>query len=77
MESDDRSQSLSEQNGVAAHIAKVEVRAKQLAVTIKAIKPSPNHDRELAQHNDAGTMLDQGEIILIPGPSRRCASSET
>jgi DNA-binding CsgD family transcriptional regulator len=33
---------------------------------MKMIEPSPDHDRELAHHDDAGTMLDQGEIILIP-----------
>jgi DNA invertase Pin-like site-specific DNA recombinase len=63
MESGECSRSLSEQNAVAAHIAKVEVRAKHLAVTIKAIEPTPDHDRELPQ---AGTALDQGEVILIP-----------
>ena len=66
MESGDRSPSPSEQNTVATHVAKVEVRAKQLAVTMKAIEPTPNHDRELAQHDDASTTLDQGEVILIP-----------
>lgn len=57
--------SLGEQHAIAAHIAKVEVRAKHLAVTMKAIEP-PNHDFELAHHDDAGTMSDQGEILLIP-----------
>ncbi|MEH6952552.1 recombinase family protein [Nitrobacter sp. NHB1] len=66
MESDDRSQLLSEQNAVSTHVAKIEVRAKRLAVTLKAIEPTPDHDRELAQHDDAGTTLDQGEVILIP-----------
>jgi site-specific DNA recombinase len=66
MESGEWPQSPSEQNPVAAHIAKVEVRAKHLAVTIKAIEPTPNHDRELAPYDDAGTMLGQGEVILIP-----------
>lgn len=61
-----RSGSLGEQHAIAAHIAKVEVRAKHLAVTMKMIEPSPDHDRELAHHDDAGTMLDQGEILLIP-----------
>ncbi len=40
MKSDDRSQLHSEQNAVATHVAKVEVRAKQLAVTMKAIEPT-------------------------------------
>ncbi len=66
MKSDDRSQLLSDQNAVAAHIAKVEVRAKHLAVTLKAIEPTSNHDGELPQHDDAGTSLGQGEVILIP-----------
>ena len=76
MKSGDRSQSLSEQNAVAAHIAKVEVRAKHLAVTIKAIEPTPNHDRELPQHDDAGTSarsrrahpdsLDQAADAQVP-----------
>ncbi|ACI92090.1 recombinase [Afipia carboxidovorans OM5] len=54
------SQSLSEQNAVAAHIAKVEVRAKQLAVTLKATDPTPHYDHELAQRDDAGM------VIVIP-----------
>lgn len=58
-----RSASLGEQHAVAAHIAKVEVRAKHLAVTMKMIEP-PNHDCELARHDDDGTT--QGEVILIP-----------
>jgi hypothetical protein len=62
MESGEWSPSLSEQNAVATHIAKVEVRAKHLAVTMKAIDPTPNHD----QHDEAGTMLGQGEVVLIP-----------
>jgi hypothetical protein len=66
MESGEWSPSPSEQNAVAAHIAKVEVRAKQLAVTLKAIDPTPDHDRELPRYDDAGTTLGQGEIILIP-----------
>jgi hypothetical protein len=33
---------------------------------MKMIEPSPDHDRELAHHDEARTMLDQGEIILIP-----------
>jgi site-specific DNA recombinase len=57
---------LSEQNVVATHVPKVEVGAKHLAVTIKAIEPTPNHDRELPQHDDAGTTLRQGELSLIP-----------
>ena len=60
------SPSRSEENAVATHVAKVEVRAKQLAVTIKAIEPTSNHDRELPQYDDAGTPHDQGEVILIP-----------
>lgn len=66
MESGECSPPLSEQNAVAACIAKVEVRAKHLAVTIKAIEPTPEHHHELSQHDDAGTMLDQGEVILVP-----------
>jgi hypothetical protein len=54
-------------HAVATHVAKVEVRARQLAVTIiKVIEPTSNHDRELHQHDDAGPTRDQGEIILIP-----------
>jgi hypothetical protein len=55
-----------EQHNVAAHITKVEVRTKHLAVTLKAIEQAPNHDRELPSHDDAGKMPDQSEIILIP-----------
>jgi site-specific DNA recombinase len=66
LQSGDGSQSPSEQNAVAAYIAKVEVRASQLAVTMKAIAPTSHHDRELPHHDDADTTLDQGEIILIP-----------
>ena len=66
MKSGEWLQSPSEQNAIAAHIAKVEVRAKHLAVTIKAIEPTPDHDRELAPYDDAGAVLDQAELILIP-----------
>ncbi|EAQ35309.1 resolvase [Nitrobacter sp. Nb-311A] len=55
-----------EQHTVAAHVAKVEVRTKHLAVTMKRIETTPDHDRELAQHDNARTMSDQGEVILIP-----------
>ncbi|WP_319798206.1 recombinase family protein [Nitrobacter sp.] len=56
--------SLGEQNAVAARIAKVEVRTKHLAVTLKTIEPMLTHDHELARHDDAG--ITQGEVVLIP-----------
>jgi len=56
--------SLGEQNAVAARIAKVEVRTKHLAVTLKTIETMLTHDHELARHDDAGTT--QGEVVLIP-----------
>lgn len=67
MESGDRSPSRSDEDAVATHVAKVEVRTRQLAVTVKAIEATSNHDRELPQpDDDAGTARDQGEVILIP-----------
>jgi hypothetical protein len=55
--------SLGEQHAIAAHIAKVEVRTKHLAVTLKAIEPTSNHDHlELARDDDNGTT--QGEVLM-------------
>ncbi|MDR6306119.1 hypothetical protein GGQ85_003847 [Nitrobacter vulgaris] len=55
--------SLGEQHAIAAHIAKVEVRTKHLAVTLKAIEPTSNHDHlELARDDDNGTT--QGEVLI-------------
>lgn len=66
MQSGDWPPSRSEEDAIATHVAKIEVRARQLAVTMKAIEPTTNHDRELPHHDDVGTTRDQGEVIPIP-----------
>jgi hypothetical protein len=56
----------SEHDAVAAHITKIEIRATQLAMTVKATAPPLHHMRETDQDQDDGAVQDRDEVILVP-----------
>ena len=69
------SPTLSVPDAVSSWVAKIEVRAKQLAITIKARKRALHQTCDADQDQDDSASHDRGEVILVPWikpPPRKC-----
>jgi DNA invertase Pin-like site-specific DNA recombinase len=57
---------ISDPDAIITWVAKIEIRAKQLAITIKARERLLHQTCGADQNQDGGTLNDRGEVILAP-----------
>jgi DNA invertase Pin-like site-specific DNA recombinase len=72
--SGDRSATNPQGDAVTARVARIEIRAKELAITVKAPAQTSHQEREGAHDQDGGAENDRMDVILVPWvkpPSRK------